>query len=292
MLASIVGLIALAPIPLPAEPPYGRGRRLFERPLTRGGHASGLRTAATPIVVTEKKGAPPPAPADDLLEAASNRTVALLQARENLLRQVAGIDRQLELERDSKRKALTAKYERELRELDDEADALRRPTLSPSTAGSLQHKIAAAVGAAKQGGSAAHHDAKNSGDHVDQVYDIDIDLDIVHAIDTDGDGVITRAEVQGAKSGAAVMQYSAVIMPAIIGCMAGVFCYFVCRLIARKLRGGAGSSTLRPKVRFPAGSGPPLVQPPQQAANSKQPGQSCMRRKHGEKETCGPAIAC
>ena len=35
-----------------------------------------------------------------------------------------------------------------------------------------------------------------------------------------------------------------------------------------------------------------LVQPPQQAANSKQPGQSCMRRKHGEKETCGPAIAC
>ena len=83
------------------------------------------------------------------------------------------------------------------------------------------------------------------------------------AIDTDSDGVITRAEVQGAKSGAAVMQYSAVIMPAIIGCMAGVFCYFVCRLIARKLRGGAGGTTLRPKVRFPAGSGPPLVQPPQ-----------------------------
>ena len=151
MLASVVGLIALAPIPLPAEPPYGRGRRLFERPLTRGGHASGLRTAATPIVVTEKKAPATTPPGRRSARSGEQSGLSLFCKRARIYCvQVAGIDRQLELERDSKRKALTAKYERELRELDDEADALRRPTLSPSTAGSLQHKIAAAVGAAKQ----------------------------------------------------------------------------------------------------------------------------------------------
>ena len=53
-------------------------------------------------------------------------------------------------------------------------------------------------------------------------------------IDTDGDGIITRAEVKDASTGAVVVRQSAMLFPAFFGCAGGVLFYVLFRWIMRK----------------------------------------------------------
>lgn len=284
------------------------GRRLMQKNTAGIPRATGLPKNPAVTAVTPRASTSPPTPAstlpptaapkeeDLLLETSVNRTVQLLAMREQLLQQVAQIDRQLETERDSKRRALTAKYERELRALDDEAAALTKG------------------GGSSGGGSAAvllrevidehephidlplrRGDRRPSDPHVD-VHDIDIDVVLNH-IDTDHDGVVTHAEVQ---KGAAVMQLGAAVGPMVLGSLAGVVCYLICRFVARKWLAGTAASAQqrgRVKVRPPAGAKAAAMVGGGGGGNNSPlggNGEARMRRKHGEhgKQECGPAIAC
>ena len=256
------------------------GRRLFS-PAQQ--HPSGLKTVPKTRVASS-----PPAPPLDAkleLEASKNRTLTLLAERTLLLQRIALIDRQLEAERNSKRRALTAQYERELRALDEEADDL---------AGPAADAIRLGRGA---GLDVRRHPVVGGADHVD-IDHLDIDVVLNH-IDTDGDGIVTAAEVQGASTGAVVMHMGALIGPLVLGCLAGVLCYAACRGLARQMRTAnkpsAGELRARQvmgaKLATPASGGGVS-----NGGNAPLSGEARMRRKHGEqalrKQECGPAIAC
>ena len=268
------------------------GRRLFS-PRTQ--HPSGLKTVPASLLSSP----PPPSSLDDF-EAAANRTVELIATRASLLRQVARIDQLLENERDIKRRALTARYERELRALDDEADDLV-PQLSPQSDADSAAPIIRRSSSGSHGNNNrldhlydalhVHDDHNDHSDHGEEhqhhvdVHDIDIDVVLNH-IDADGNGIISRAEVQGASTGARAMQLAR--SPMLLGASAGILCYIICRLVACRMGWGARrSDTERPaasimRVGKPAGG----------TASVAVGGEALKRRKHGGKEQCGPAIAC
>jgi hypothetical protein len=236
---------------------------------------------------------------DAALQTAANRTTQLLRRRAALLAQVARIDAEIAKERDSRRAAITRKYEEELKALDEEESHYAR---APAPAGgeSLREQIAAAVvahqtsgrsrgGASGGSNGMAHQDIEHQ--------DVDIDVILTH-IDADGDGVITKAEAKSASTGAAVVQFGP---SALVGCLAGVVCYVLCRFVAaRYVRSAAASSRAQGGVAAwlqPRGAGKsPLAVA---GAASKSKGSASnevvsshdkaarMRKRHGE---C--AIAC
>lgn len=59
-------------------------------------------------------------------------------------------------------------------------------------------------------------------------FHVAVDVALTH-IDTDGDGIITRAEVKDASTGAVVLRHGVVFAPAIMGCMGGILFYLVIR---------------------------------------------------------------
>ena len=238
-------------------------------------------SSARPVRTEPPRAVPvPKSHPEEQFNAATNRTVALLRKRALLMDQVAQVDRQLAMERDSKRAALTAKYERELQALDEEAAALRSTSPSGGSAPhSLRDQIAAAVqqqrtttASSSSSGGVAHQDVAHQ--------DVDIDVALT-LIDADGDGVISSAEAKSASAGAAFVQIGP---SAAIGCIAGIMCYLGCRLVAKHLmlRKAPGRPGLqaRAKSASPLGGKPPLAD-----AAPRPP----RKKVHGE---CGPAIAC
>jgi len=143
-----------------------------------------------------------------------------VKERAALLERVAQIDRALELEHDRKRKALTEQYERDLARLEEEASELKQAGDQQSLAfAGLRQQLAAAIA------RSSHQDVAHQ--------DIDIDVALTH-IDTDGDGIITRAEVKDASTGAIVLRQSALLVPAIVGCGGGVLFYLAIRWLMRR----------------------------------------------------------
>ena len=229
---------------------------------------------------------------DAALHTAANRTTQLLRRRAALLSEVARIDVELAKERDSRRAALTRKYEAALKALDEEESRYARPP-SPADGESLRDQIAAAVGRSRGGGGGsstgmAHQDIEHQ--------DVDIDVILTH-IDADGDGVITKAEAKSASAGATVVQFGP---SALVGCLAGVVCYVLCRLCF--LRSAPVGSRVHGSVAawlHPRGAGKPPLAAAGTATKAKVSGgnevisstdkAARMRKRHGE---CGPAIAC
>ena len=259
------------------------GRRLMEVPRRHPGPSRTISNArpvssVPPRVVPVPKDHP-----EEQLNAATNRTVALLRKRAMLMDQVAQVDRQLATERDSKRAALTAKYERELQALDEEAAVLRSasPTGGGGAPHSLRDQIAAAVHHQQQrtssssgGGQDVHQDVAHQ--------DVDIDVALT-LIDADGDGVISTAEAKSASAGAAVLQIGP---SATIGCIAGVVCYLVCRLVAKHLmlrKTSPGRPLVQSRGKSPLGGKPLAI------IREEAPPRPPRKKVHGE---CGPAIAC
>ena len=154
------------------------GRRLFEakKPTTR--------SLSRPIAQQPPKAGKG---ADAALTA--NETVALIRERELLQGRLKEIDAVLAADRDAKRRALTAEYEREMQKLDEDEFAAGE-TLPAKGGGlgggegvnGLREQVAAAVAAQ------THQDVEHQ--------DIDIDVMMMH-IDKDGDGVITPSEAYG-----------------------------------------------------------------------------------------------
>ena len=137
-----------------------------------------------------------------------------------LLQRVSAIDSELADERDSRRAELTARYERDIQALDEEA-----VTLSASTP--LVHTQ---IAQAQLSEAVRHHSPHVHGSH----QDIDIDVvTVLNHIDTNGDGVLTTAEVRGASVGAAIWQAMGAVPTTLLGCTAGVVCYLLCRCLSR-----------------------------------------------------------
>ena len=156
---------------------------------------------------------------------AANRTAELMRTRQALLQQVASIDDMLANERNARRAELTAQYERALKELDDEV-----PLRSSMPAGphDLHSQIAPHVGEIIDDiRRVPHQDVAHQ--------DIDIDVVLNH-IDSDGDGVLTRAEVRAATAGAAVGAAIGAVPVTIVGCLAGILCYLACRWMVGRSR--------------------------------------------------------
>ena len=65
---------------------------------------------------------------------------------------------------------------------------------------------------------------------------IAVDVSMLTHIDTDGDGIITRAEVKDASTGAIVIRQGAIFFPAILACAAGVLFYLSLRWLVCKRR--------------------------------------------------------
>jgi hypothetical protein len=206
------------------------GRRLFSQPVPR----QQQRMPITMAAATTPKGSrwsPPPPPVDFMMPAAAaalpaeNRTAELMRTRQALLQQVASIDVMLANERNARRAELTAQYERALKELDDEV-----PVRSSMPAGphDLHSQIAPHVGEiVDEIRRVPHQDIAHQ--------DIDIDVVLNH-IDSDGDGVLTRAEVRAATAGAAVGAAIGAVPVTIVGCLAGIFCYLACRWLVGRSR--------------------------------------------------------
>ncbi|KAL3916213.1 MAG: hypothetical protein SGPRY_006920 [Prymnesium sp.] len=142
------------------------------------------------------------------IASASERTAQLLRERGFLLDRLRQIDKAIDEERDRKRRALTEQYERDLAMLEEEAAAMGQLPAKPApTLSNLREQLASAIA---------------SGPHQDVAHqDIDIDVALTH-IDTNGDGIITRAEVKDASTGAIALRHSFGIFFAIIGCAAGI----------------------------------------------------------------------
>lgn len=214
-LSTMADLLALVTLAAP------HGRRLFSQPVPR----QQQRMPITMAAATAPKGSrwsPPPPPVDFMMPAAAaalpaaNRTAELMRTRQALLQQVASIDVMLANERNARRAELTAQYERALKELDDEV-----PLRSSMPAGphDLHSQIAPHVGEIiDEIRRAPHQDVAHQ--------DIDIDVVLNH-IDSDGDGVVTRAEVRAAIGAVPVT---------IVGCLAGIFCYLACRWLLGRSR--------------------------------------------------------
>lgn len=215
LLTAMAVLLALVTLAAP------HGRRLFSQPVPR----QQQRMPITMAAATAPKGSrwsPPPPPVDFMMPAAAaalpaaNRTAELMRTRQALLQQVASIDVMLANERNARRAELTAQYERALKELDDEV-----PLRSSMPAGphDLHSQIAPHVGEIiDEIRRAPHQDVAHQ--------DIDIDVVLNH-IDSDGDGVVTRAEVRAAIGAVPVT---------IVGCLAGIFCYLACRWLLGRSR--------------------------------------------------------
>ena len=185
-----------------------RGRRLLEkRSITR---AASHKRAMKAMRESQEGPQPVQVLPPETYAAASNRTAELLATRRLLLQRVAEIDARLEEERNQRRKALMAKYEKELQELDDEAAALSQNT--PGHGDSIG-AIAAAI--------------RRSGAHQDVAHQ-DIDVVLTH-IDIDGDGIVSTAEMRGASGGAAFYRAATAMSGPMIGFIGGVFCYLLCR---------------------------------------------------------------
>ena len=215
LLTAMAVLLALVTLAAP------HGRRLFSQPVPR----QQQRMPITMAAATAPKGSrwsPPPPPVDFMMPAAAaalpaaNRTAELMRTRQALLQQVASIDDMLANERNARRAELTAQYERALKELDDEV-----PLRSSKPAGphDLHSQIAPHVGEIIDDiRRVPHQDVAHQ--------DIDIDVVLNH-IDSDGDGVVTRAEVRAAIGAVPVT---------IVGCLAGIFCYLACRWLLGRSR--------------------------------------------------------
>ena len=215
LLTAMAVLLALVTLAAP------HGRRLFSQPVPR----QQQRMPITMAAATAPKGSrwsPPPPPVDFMMPAAAaalpaaNRTAELMRTRQALLQQVASIDVMLANERNARRAELTAQYERALKELDDEV-----PLRSSMPAGphDLHSQIAPHFGEIiDEIRRAPHQDVAHQ--------DIDIDVVLNH-IDSDGDGVVTRAEVRAAIGAVPVT---------IVGCLAGIFCYLACRWLVGRSR--------------------------------------------------------
>mmetsp|Transcript_7159 Transcript_7159/g.16793 ORF Transcript_7159/g.16793 Transcript_7159/m.16793 type:complete len:281 (-) Transcript_7159:14-856(-) len=195
-----------------------------------------------------------PAPEAEPAPLTANRTIGLLRERELLQDRVAAIDRALAADRDQKRRDLTAQYEREMRELEDDwgaGAAPARASPSPELNGALRQQVSAALASYRQpprGSELPHQDVEHQ--------DIDIDVMMMH-IDKDGDGVITPAEAYGRQAGAQGLQGLQglqagpqlvggnawkLLAPAIIGCACAIACYLSMRqLVALRLRPSRGS---------------------------------------------------
>ena len=275
------------------------GRRLMERrgvaqvrkglsdtPIINAGVAQaqlrkGLAGLAPPINAATQKD---PDTIQELdLQRATNRTATLLRRRSNLLQQVAEIDHHLAQERDTRRAALTAKYEQELRMLDEEATRLGTDKGDGVSRGTLRDEIAAAVAQQRVGGAGS---SSSMGYHQDIGHqDVDIDVVLQH-IDTDGDGHITTAEVRSASAGAAVMSWGT---SALVGGFGGILCYLFCRFVLPRLV--KQRSTIR--VLHPRRPGPPPASPGAMALKpGGTAGEARMRKATKKENTCGPAIAC
>lgn len=217
----------------------------------------------------------------------SNETISLMRERERLQVRLVQIDALLAAQRDAKRRALTAEYEREMAKLDDEAPAgAEVPRLKGAgmgQGGGLRENLAAAVAqyrqtAPRDGGSAGgmpHQDIEHQ--------DIDIDVVMMH-MDENGDGVITPSEAYGVRSnggragkrvgGAAAAGPGGLpwnlLGPALLGCACSVACYMSLRsLFGARLRGGGAASHGDAALHGVGGRGTPSG-----PASSKQ------RRKH------------
>lgn len=152
----------------------------------------------------------------------ANRTAALLQERQLLVQRLSLVDSQIESEMSRRRRELTERYERELRQLEEEAAALGGARGTEPGLDGLKRQIATA---ARMG--AHHQDVAHQ--------DIDIDVALTH-IDSNGDGIITTAEVKDASAGALVWHTGTAVAPAVIGCLGGVLFYLALRsLRARAL---------------------------------------------------------
>ena len=150
-------------------------------------------------------------------------------------------------DRDAKRRALTAEYEREMQKLDE--DEFTAGETLPAKGGGLgggegvnglREQVAAAVAAQ------THQDVEHQ--------DIDIDVMMMH-IDKDGDGVITPSEAYGVYPPSSLkheLQRGGwpLYGPALIGCLCSVVCYLSLR------------SLLHPRLlhpRLPSGRRPPAA---------------------------------
>ena len=215
LLTAMAVLLALVTLAAP------HGRRLFSQPVPRQQQRMPITVAAA-TTPTGSRWSPPPPPVDFMITAAAaalpaaNRTAELMRTRQALLQQVASIDVMLANERNARRAELTAQYERALKELDDEV-----PLRSSMPAGphDLHSQIAPHVGEIIDDiRRVPHQDVAHQ--------DIDIDVVLNH-IDSDGDGVVTRAEVRAAIGAVPVT---------IVGCLAGIFCYLACRWLVGRSR--------------------------------------------------------
>lgn len=189
-----------------------------------------------------------PAPEAEPARLTANQTIGLLRERELLQDRVAAIDRKLAADRDQKRRDLTAQYEREMRELEEDwgaGAAPARASPSPELNGALRQQVSAALASYRQpprGSELPHQDVEHQ--------DIDIDVMMMH-IDQDGDGVITPAEAYGREAGAQGLQAGTqlvggnawkIVAPAIIGCACAIACYLSMRqLVALRMRPSRGS---------------------------------------------------
>ena len=111
-----------------------------------------------------------PAPEAEPAPLTANRTIGLLRERELLQDRVAAIDRALAADRDQKRRDLTAQYEREMRELEDDwgaGAAPARASPSPELNGALRQQVSAALASYRQpprGSELPHQDVEHQVD--------------------------------------------------------------------------------------------------------------------------------
>lgn len=190
-----------------------------------------------------------PAPEPEPVRLTANETIGLLRERELLQGRIAAIDRAIAADRDQKRRDLTAQYEREMRELEEDwgaGAAPERASPSPELNGALRQQVAAALASYRQprGSELPHQDVEHQ--------DIDIDVMMMH-IDKDGDGVITPAEAygrqaaQGLQAGTQLSGGNAwkLLAPALLGCACAMTCYLSMRqLVALRIRASRGSGPL------------------------------------------------
>ena len=173
----------------------------------------------------------------------ANETIGLLRERELLQGRIAAIDRAIAADRDQKRRDLTAQYEREMRELEEDwgaGAAPERASPSPELNGALRQQVAAALASYRQprGSELPHQDVEHQ--------DIDIDVMMMH-IDKDGDGVITPTEAyglqhSGLQAGTQLLGSGGwkLLAPALIGCTCALACYLSLRhLLMLRMRSAA-----------------------------------------------------
>ena len=111
-----------------------------------------------------------PVPEAEPARLTANRTIDLLRERELLQDRVAAIDHALAADRDQKRRDLTAQYEREMRELEEDwgaGAAPARASPSPELNGALRQQVSAALASYRQpprGSELPHQDVEHQVD--------------------------------------------------------------------------------------------------------------------------------